>query len=147
MIRLTQEPIDTTALLAEMQHEEAGAVVLFLGTTRKFTAGRETVELHYDAYHEMAEQELQRLEEEARQRWSLVGCAIVHRLGLVPLAEASVAVAVSSAHRGEAFEAGKWLIDTLKERVPIWKQEHWADGTQEWVHPGVPTTAVPGGDT
>ncbi|QDS98554.1 molybdenum cofactor biosynthesis protein MoaE [Adhaeretor mobilis] len=146
MIKLTQEPIDTTALLADVQHEEAGAVVLFLGTTRKFTAGRETIELYYDAYQEMATQELERLEQEARERWSLVECAIVHRLGLVPLKEASVAVAVSSAHRGEAFEAGKWLIDTLKEHVPIWKQEHWADGSQEWVHPGAPSSSVTGGD-
>lgn len=137
MIQLTHEIIDTEKVLAAVQHAEAGAVVLFLGTTRQFTAGKETVELHYDAYQEMAEQEMAKLEAEARERWSLVECAIVHRLGLLPLAEASVAIAVSSAHRGEAFEAGKWLIDTLKERVPIWKQEHWADGTQEWVHPGV----------
>lgn len=139
MIQLTHKIIDTEKVLAAVQHAEAGAVVLFLGTTRQFTAGKETVELHYDAYQEMAEQEMAKLEAEARERWSLVECVIVHRLGLVPLAEASVAIAVSSAHRGEAFEAGKWLIDTLKERVPIWKQEHWADGTQEWVHPGVET--------
>jgi molybdopterin synthase catalytic subunit len=67
--------------------------------------------------------------------WPLVTCSIVHRLGLVPLGEASVAVVVSSPHRQEAFDAGEWLIDTLKERVPIWKQEHWADGRSDWIHP------------
>jgi molybdopterin synthase catalytic subunit len=86
----------------------------------------------------MALRELERLEAEARSRWRLVECAIVHRLGLVPLAEASVAIAVSSPHRNDAFEAGRWLIDALKETAPIWKQEHWADGSAEWVHPMAP---------
>jgi len=135
MIQLTTEPIDSQRLLALVQKPEAGAVVLFLGTTRQFTANRETVELHYEAYREMAERELAKLEAEARSRWSLIECAIVHRLGIVPLAESSVAIAVSSAHRDAAFEAGRWLIDTLKDSAPIWKQERWADGEVEWVHP------------
>jgi molybdopterin synthase catalytic subunit len=135
MIQLTTEPIDSQHLLKLVQRPEAGAVVLFLGTTRQFTADRETVELHYEAYREMAERELAKLESEARRRWSLIECAIVHRLGIVPLAEASVAIAVSSAHRDAAFEAGRWLIDTLKESAPIWKQERWTDGAVEWVHP------------
>jgi molybdopterin synthase catalytic subunit len=85
----------------------------------------------------MAQQELARLEAEARRRWKLIGCAIVHRLGHLDIGEASVAVAVSAAHRQEAFAAGQWLIDTLKEVVPIWKRENWADGTSQWVHPGL----------
>ena len=135
MIRITTDPIDATSLLAQAQQPAAGAVVLFLGVTRQFTAGRETVELLYESYRDMAESELARLEAEARRRWSIVECAIVHRLGVVPLAEASVAVVVSSPHRGDAFEAGRWLIDSLKEHVPIWKQERWADGQQAWIHP------------
>jgi molybdopterin synthase catalytic subunit len=135
MIELTAIPIDSAALLQRAQSPEAGAVVMFLGVSRRITAGRETVQLTYDAYEEMAAKELERLETEARQRWPVVECSIVHRQGLVPLGEASVAVAVASAHRREAFEAGQWLIDTLKQRVPIWKQEHWADGTTQWVHP------------
>ena len=135
MIQLTDHPIDATALLQSAQQPEAGAVVLFLGITRQFTKGRETTSLSYEAYREMAVKELQRLEREARERWPLVDCSIVHRLGEVPLAEASVAIAVSSPHRGDAFDAGRWLIDTLKESVPIWKQERWADGNAEWVHP------------
>jgi molybdopterin synthase catalytic subunit len=136
MVKLTREPIDTASLVDAAQSPEAGAVVLFLGVARRLTNGRETTELTYEAYEAMAVKELQSLEVQARNRWSLVECAIVHRLGVVPLGEASVAVAVACPHRREAFEAGQWLIDTLKERVPIWKQEHGADGRTEWVHPG-----------
>jgi molybdopterin synthase catalytic subunit len=135
MIRLTREPIDTTTMLAAATRPEAGAVVLFLGTTREMTAGRRTLSLDYEAYDAMAERKLNELEAEARQRWSLVECVIVHRLGNVPLAEVSVAIVVSTPHRADAFAAGQWLIDTLKRDVPIWKQEHWADGASEWVHP------------
>jgi len=134
MIELTREPLDTAPLLALAQSPRAGAVLLFLGVTRQHTNGRETAELHYDAYEAMATQELAALEVEARQRWELVECLIVHRLGCVPLGEASVAIVTASPHRRAAFAAGEWLIDTLKERVPIWKQEHWADGTTDWVH-------------
>jgi molybdopterin synthase catalytic subunit len=137
MIALTDKPIDPTALLAQASSNAAGAVVLFLGTTREITAGRRTESLNYECYPEMAEKKLAELEAEARRRWPLTGCAIVHRLGHLKLGEASIAIAVSSPHRQQAFEAGKWLIDTIKEVVPIWKQENWADGTSEWVHPGM----------
>jgi molybdopterin synthase catalytic subunit len=137
MIQLTDNPIDTAALLARARHLNAGAVVLFLGTTRELTAGRQTVALDYEAYREMAEQKLAELEAEARRRWPVIECILVHRLGRVPPAEASVAIVVSTPHRRDAFAAGEWLIDTLKRDVPIWKREQWADGTTEWVHPGV----------
>ncbi len=135
MIQLTREPIDTAHLLQLVTKPAAGAVVLFLGTVREFTNGRQTVALDYEGYPEMAEKKLAELELQAREKWPLVECAIVHRLGRLELAEASVAVAVSSPHRQVAFDAGKWLIDTLKDVVPIWKKEHWADGQTEWVHP------------
>jgi molybdopterin synthase catalytic subunit len=137
MIELTREPIDVAALARAVGSPQAGAVVLFLGTVREFTAGRQTVALDYECYPQMAQKKLAELESQARSRWPIIDCAIVHRLGRLELGEASVAVAVSTPHRREAFEAGQWLIDTLKEVVPIWKQEHWADGTAEWVHPGV----------
>jgi molybdopterin synthase catalytic subunit len=137
MIQLTSEPIDTTSLLERVRHPEAGAVVLFLGTTRELTHGRQTVALDYEAYHEMAERRLRELEVEARRRWPVIECIVVHRLGRVPPTEASVAIAVSTPHRGDAFAAGQWLIDSLKQDVPIWKREQWADGATEWVHPGV----------
>ena len=135
MIQLTTSPIDSDALVRQAQSPASGAVLLFLGVTRQHTAGRETTELRYDAYNEMAEKELAALEAEARGRWDLNECLIVHRLGTVPLGEASVAIVVASPHRRAAFAAGEWLIDTLKLRVPIWKEEHWADGSKEWVHP------------
>jgi molybdopterin synthase catalytic subunit len=137
MIQLTNEPIDTSTLLNRVRHPEAGAVVLFLGTTREMTGGRQTVALDYEAYHEMAERQLAELEAEARRRWPVIECSITHRLGRVPPTEASVAIAVSTPHRSDAFAAGQWLIDSLKHDVPIWKREQWADGTQEWIHPGL----------
>lgn len=139
IIKLTHEPIDVGALVSATTSPTAGAVVLFLGTTRSVTDGRQTTVLDYEAYGEMAERKLRELAHEATQRWPIVHCAIVHRLGTVPPGEASVAIAVSTPHRQDAFEAGKWLIDTLKESVPIWKREQWADGTTEWVHPGLET--------
>jgi len=135
MICLTNDPINPTKLLEQAQSPEAGAVVLFLGTTRRLTGGRETACLQYEAYPAMATKELEQLEEEACRQWPLTACLIAHRLGAVPLGEASVAIVVASAHRSEAFAAGQWLIDTLKQRVPIWKQEQWADGETQWVHP------------
>ena len=137
MIQLTDNPIDTQAVLAAVATPAAGAVVLFLGTTREFTHGRQTTSLDYEAYRPMAEKTLSDLANEARRRWAIEKLCIVHRLGHVPLGEASVAVAVSTPHRVAAFEAGQWLIDRLKEVVPIWKKEHWADGQSAWVHPGL----------
>ena len=135
MIALTNQPIDPAAVLAQVATNDAGAVVLFLGTTREFTQGRRTASLDYECYPEMAEKKLAELEAEARRRWPILGCSIVHRLGHLELGEASIAIAVSSPHRQVAFEAGQWLIDTIKQDVPIWKQENWADGTSEWVDP------------
>jgi molybdopterin synthase catalytic subunit len=139
MIEIIDRQIDIASVIALVQSPAAGAVVLFLGTTRDFTNGRLTTSLDYECYPEMAKRKLAELEAEARKRWPILECAIVHRLGRVEIGEASVAIAVSSAHRQPAFEAGQWLIDTLKEVVPIWKCEHWADGTTEWVHPGAAT--------
>ena len=138
MIELTDQAIDAPALLAEVGSTSAGAVVLFVGTTRRVTGERVTASLDYECYPEMARHKLAELEAEARRRWPLAGCGIVHRLGHLEPGEASVAIAVSAPHRQDAFEAGQWLIDTLKQVVPIWKKENWADGTCEWVHPGMP---------
>ena len=143
MIALVDTPINLNALVRDASLPGAGAIVAFVGVTREFTGERRTVELAYEAYRELAADRLSGLESAARLRWPLVECSVVHRLGVVPVGEASVAVVVSSAHRRVAFEAAEWLIDTLKREVPIWKQEHFADGTREWVHPGVPQTTNP----
>lgn len=135
MIELTANPIDAADVLRRVASPLAGAVVVFLGTTREITLGRRTASLDYEAFGEMAAAKMAELEAEARRRWPIVECAIVHRLGRLELGEASVAIAVSTPHRRDAFEAGQWLIDALKQVVPIWKKENWADGTSEWVHP------------
>jgi molybdopterin synthase catalytic subunit len=137
VIQLTHAAIDPQSVLSSVASHDAGAVVLFLGTTREFTHGRRTLSLDYECYPAMAEKKLAELGAQARERWPLTGCTIVHRLGHLELGEASIAIAVSSPHRAIAFEAGEWLIDTIKQVVPIWKQENWADGTSEWVHPGM----------
>ena len=136
MIQLTHEPIDFAALTESVRSTQAGAVVLFLGTVREMTHGRQTVALDYDGYPEMAQAKLKELEAEARTRWPVIEAVIVHRLGHLELGDVSVAVAVSCPHRHQAFDAGRFLIDRLKEVVPIWKKENWIDGSTEWVHPG-----------
>ncbi len=136
MIELTYERIEPDRALSRVQSCAAGATVMFLGTTRELTNGRQTRWLDYECYPSMAQQKLSELESEARRRWPLVECVVIHRLGRVDLGEASVLVAVSTPHRKSAFESAEWLMNTLKQEVPIWKQEHWADGSTEWVHPG-----------
>ncbi len=153
-IELTDQPIDVAKVLQSVSHPDAGGEVLFLGTTRQFTAhpdakanedsghesmvpaqGQHTAFLVYEAYREMALKQMERLAEQACQNWPLKSVALVHRLGKVMPQEASVAVAVSSPHREEAFQAAKWLIDSIKADVTIWKQENSPSETAQWVHP------------
>ncbi len=132
MIQLTEKTIDVSAVIQSVENPAAGAVVLFMGTARDMTDEQPVESLEYEAYPEMAERKLAELENQVRRLWELVECAVVHRLGPVPIGETCVAIAVSSAHRKEAFEAGRWLIDQIKEVVPIWKKEHLADGSGRW---------------
>lgn len=136
MVEIVEERIDYEALTECVRSHAAGAVCLFLGTVRELTADRRTLWLDYEAYPEMALQKMAELESRARQRWPILECVISHRVGRLDLGEISVAIAVSTPHRRESFEACHWLIDEFKEVVPIWKQENWADGAKEWVHPG-----------
>jgi molybdopterin synthase catalytic subunit len=136
MIQLTTAPIDYHALTEQVRRPGCGAVVTFLGTVRDLTDGKVTVALDYEAYPGMAEKKLADIEAETRQRWPVGDIALVHRLGHLEVGDVSVAVAVSCPHRGQAFEACRHAIDRLKELVPIWKKENWADGSTEWVHPG-----------
>ncbi len=138
MIVLTYAPIETQELLDYVTTTHSGAVVLFLGTTRGVTGDRRTRALDYEAYESMARRQLERLQQQACERWPLQRTALVHRLGYLLPKEASVAVAVSAPHRGDAFDAARWLIDQLKEQVPIWKKEYWEDAPATWVMPGVP---------
>lgn len=144
-IALVREPIDHAALTDSVRSAQAGAVVSFLGTVREMTGDRRTLALDYDAYPEMAESKMRELVDETRAKWPVVNVAVEHRLGHLELGEISVAVAVSAPHRDQAFEAGRFLIDELKVRVPVWKRENWADGSREWVHPGVEQIRTPNG--
>lgn len=132
MVALTLSRIEVEQILSEITDPEAGGIDLFIGTTRNHSGGRKVKFLEYEAYEQMAIQIMERLEKEARSRWILQKVVMVHRLGRVPVEEASVVIGVSSAHRKEAFEACRFLIDSLKREVPIWKREHFEDGTVEW---------------
>ena len=136
MIQLTQEVIDHAALTEKVRRPDCGAVVTFLGTVRDLTDGRVTTALDYEAYPGMAEKKMAEIEAETRARWPVGDMMMIHRLGRLDVGEVSVAVTVSCPHRAQAFEACRYAIDRLKELVPIWKKENWADGSSEWVDPG-----------
>ena len=130
MIRLTREPLDLPALLGAEARD--GAVCLFVGVVRDHNDGRRVRYLEYEAYEEMALPLLAEIESDVRGRWPVSEVRLEHRLGRLEIGEASVAVAVSSPHRAEAFAACRHAIDTLKQRVPIWKKEFYADGSA-WI--------------
>jgi molybdopterin synthase catalytic subunit len=136
-VQLQDEAIDTAAAIDFVADPDSGGIAVFLGTTRRKTqdSGRTLLALDYEAYAEMAIAQMRDLARLARQRWPIRRLAILHRTGRVKLAEPSVVIAVSTPHRAEAFEACRWIIDTLKKDVPIWKKEVWADGSGSWVHP------------
>ena len=137
MIRLTHEVIDYHALTEQVRRADCGAVVMFLGTVRDLTGERSH---RRPGLRSLSRQWPRRKWPRSRrtraQRWPVGDIALVHRLGHLEVGEVSVAVAVSCPHRAEAFEACRHAIDRLKELVPIWKKENWADGSTEWVHPG-----------
>ena len=133
MAELVRSPIDVARLIADASRPDCGAVSLFIGNSRDHSEGRRVLRLDYEAYEPMALAALEKLERDARKRFEIATCRIVHRLGEVPLAEASVAVVVAAAHRQPAFEACKWAMNELKRAVPIWKKELFAGGESEWV--------------
>ncbi len=135
MIKIVTEKIDEAAILDSVKSDDAGACLLFSGTTRRVTGDKVTQTLSYQAYEEMAIKLLNKLRDDAMSRWPLINFSIVHRVGEVPVGQTSVVVAVSSPHRIDAFQAAAWVMDTLKQDVPIWKQEVYQGGKQEWVHP------------
>jgi MoaE-MoaD fusion protein len=127
-IALVREPIDTATIAREIKHTTDGALCIFDGIVRDNTRERRTLHLDYEAYEAMALQQLHLLRSEAIEHFAIRDVAIVHRLGRLTVGETSVFIAVASAHRGAAFDACRWLIDTLKKTVPIWKLEQFADG-------------------
>jgi molybdopterin synthase catalytic subunit len=130
---LVHAPIDVAALIAAASSPDCGALAVFLGTTRDHHGGRRVVRLDYEAYEPMALAGLERLEAEAGEKFAIRTCTIVHRLGEVPLTEASVAVVVAAPHRAAGFDACRWAMDELKRSIPIWKREIYAEGDAGWV--------------
>jgi molybdopterin synthase catalytic subunit len=132
--RLTAEPIDTIAARRELLDAGAGGYVSFEGWVRNFSEGREVTHLEYEAFETLAVREGERVIAEALQRFPIKHALCIHRVGDLPLTDLAVWVGVSSAHRGEAFEACRYIIDEIKHRVPIWKKEHYRDGDSGWVN-------------
>jgi molybdopterin synthase catalytic subunit len=125
---LTRNPIDAYSLVAAAKHGQDGAVVVFDGIVRNNSRGRRTLYLDYESYEEMALKQLNELAAEARNKFTVRHATIVHRLGRLDVGETSVLIVVASAHRAQAYEASRWMIDTLKKTVPIWKKETFVDG-------------------
>lgn len=135
---VTRSPIDVPSLLRDAASAADGAVLLFLGTVRDSNDGRPVGHLEYEAYAGMAEREMDRIVGEARGRWSTGEISVVHRVGRLGIGEVSVAIAVASPHRAEAYEASRYVIEELKGRVPVWKREGYLDGDSAWLSGAVP---------
>lgn len=131
--RITRSPIDPTKVLASVRDESAGGIVLFVGTVRNETRGKAVTGLEYDVYKDMAERKMDEIERRARERWPVKKVAMVHRYGRLRVGEVSVAIAVSSEHRADAFEACRYAIDTIKRSLPLWKKEELKHGGRSWV--------------
>ena len=137
---VTTEPLAPDRLVAAVRQDESGAVALFYGVARNNSEGRRVHALEYEAHGSLAEKKLREVGQEVRDRWPVTGVGIFHRTGRLAIGETSLLVAVSAAHRREAFEACHFAVDRIKEIVPIWKKEIWEDGEGEWVagHPVAP---------
>ena len=132
---LVREPIDSMAVIRAVSSRANGAVLLFLGAVRHVNDGRDVTGIDYAAYEAMAQRELDAIVAEGAARFGTRDVAIVHRLGELSVEDVSVAIAVGHPHRDTAYALSRWVIEELKRRVPIWKREHYVDGTREWVDP------------
>lgn len=131
-VAVSELPIDSASLIEEVRRPDSGATVLFLGTVRDHSPGHVGVShLDYEVYAEMVEAKIEEIVAEAVAKWPVLAVVVEHRSGVVDVGEVSVAVAVATAHRADAFASGQFLIDELKQRAPIWKKEFW-DGGSEW---------------
>jgi molybdopterin synthase catalytic subunit len=135
MFRLDEAAIDPAALTRELAQAGAGACASFEGWVRDHNEGRAVLRLGYQAYVPLAQAEGERILAEARERFAILDARCVHRIGTLEIGELAVWVGVSAAHRGAAFDACRYVIDEVKRRVPIWKNEHYADGESGWLHP------------
>lgn len=144
--RVASEVIDPAEVLARVGSDRDGATLLFLGVVRDHADDRPVSGMRYDAYGEMAGEVLRKIAAEAAERLGTDRVAVVHRFGELAIGEVSVAIAVSSPHREEAYEASRYVIEQLKERLPVWKKEHYVDGVSEWVEGNVPPGTASGAE-
>jgi molybdopterin synthase catalytic subunit len=133
--RLVDRPIDPASLIAEVSRDDRGAVSLFVGTVRDTNDGKAVDGIDYESYAAMAEVELALIVAEAKERFGVAALVVEHRIGKLGLGEASVGIAAAHAHRGPALDSVRYVIEEIKKRVPIWKLEHYTDGTRGWVDP------------
>jgi molybdopterin synthase catalytic subunit len=132
LIRVTDAPLSIDEAVAAVASPAAGAINVFLGVVRDNNLGRSVDHLEYEAYPTMAEKVMRELGEEALSRFGLIDCAILHRTGPLKIGEASLLIVISSGHRAESFDGGKWLVDEIKKKVPVWKKEIW-EGGESWI--------------
>ncbi|MCH9037147.1 MAG: molybdenum cofactor biosynthesis protein MoaE [Chloroflexi bacterium] len=143
MIVITEKPLVPEEFISKISGKHNGALAVFMGTVRDFVGDTRLAYMEYDAYKEMAEKKLAEIVKEAEARWETRDIAVAHRIGRLELKEISVIVAVGTPHRAEAFEACRFIIDNIKERVPIWKKEIDEQGRGEWVEGCVPSVKEP----
>ncbi len=129
---ITDQPVNISECIDKVTRPEAGAISTFIGIAREFTYGKRTLFLEYDAYVPMATKQLARIGEEIKEEWPNAEVSIAHRIGRLDISDVAVAIAVSTPHRDAAFKASRYAIERIKEIVPIWKKEHWEDGTK-WI--------------
>ncbi|TDL83121.1 molybdenum cofactor biosynthesis protein MoaE [Peribacillus frigoritolerans] len=142
---MTKNPISADEVTDKVARREAGAITAFIGTVREFTKGKRTLHLEYQAYEPMAVKMLEQIGTEIKERWPDAITAITHRIGKLEISDIAVVIAVSSPHRKTAYEANEYAIERIKQIVPIWKKEHWEDGTM-WIGDQLEQTPYPEGN-
>lgn len=133
-IHITEAPIDVGGVYESLAHPESGAAVVFIGRVRNHNDGQSIHTVSYSAYLEMAEEELLRIDQLARKQFPILQSTLIHRIGTLTVGEISIAVGVASAHRDVAFDAARFLIDTIKKQLPVWKEETTTSGEIQWPH-------------
>lgn len=145
MYEIVEEPIQVDKLIEKVTRRRAGAVTTFIGMVREWTHGRKTLYLEYQAYVPMAEKKLEEIGNEVQEKWPETIVAVAHRIGRLDISDAAVVICVSSPHRDAAYEANQYIIERIKQIVPIWKKEHWEDG-ETWVGDQLEKEAYPSGE-
>jgi len=133
MFKITQEPIDEQSVISEVQDSSSGATVTFMGIVRDISRGKKVIKLYYEGHESMAESRMKKIADETKQNYEVCKVAVQHRIGMLMVGDIAVVIAVSAPHRAAAFQACQFVIDRIKEDVPVWKKEYYDDGSH-WIH-------------